>query len=105
MSSREQRGVNPPCGYGTPLTTSLAGSSSNPPRDTAGPRTEEPMRGPIMNREDGLRHQREIRYRIAMHTKSRMNSTETIHRIGCTCLALPLQVITMQYMMKPPAMP
>ena len=40
-----------------------------------------------------------------MHTKSRMNSADTIQMIGCTSLALPFQVFTMQYMMKPPAMP
>ena len=40
-----------------------------------------------------------------MHTKSMMNSAATIQMIGWTSLALPLQVFTRQYMMKPPAMP
>ena len=44
-------------------------------------------------------------HRIAMHTKSMMNSAATIQMIGWTSLALPLQVFTRQYMMKPPAMP
>lgn len=41
----------------------------------------------------------------AMHTKSRMNKAATTQMTAETSLAFFLQVITMQYVMKPPAMP
>ncbi len=43
--------------------------------------------------------------RMAMHTKSRMKRTETIQTIGCTSLAFLRHTLTMQYVMKPAAMP
>ena len=40
-----------------------------------------------------------------MQTKSRMKRAETIQTIGCTSLAFLRHTLTMQYVMKPAAMP
>lgn len=57
------------------------------------------------NRNRAIRARRGPRHSTAMQTKSRMNSAETTQITGWTSLALPLQVFTMQYVMKPPAIP
>ena len=70
------------------------------PAGKDGGRHKKPLRG----RQDRYRTGTG-RYRTALRMKSRTNRTATVQMTGCTWFAFFLQVITMQYMMKPPAMP
>ena len=95
--------ANPPPRHTMPVATPPHGT---PPRDIASLRYGPPQRdSPATPRQTPAGNSPPYGHSTAMQTKSRMNSAETTQITGWTSFALPLQVFTMQYVMKPPAMP